>query len=75
MNENIKVGDRIQKPVIKGYSTGIEEHIETWLVEEVIPVGKRGVLWATGRVLETTDGRGEGLNRRGWVYPVDHFSN
>lgn len=76
-NENlIKVGDRIQKPVIKGYSTGVEEHIETFLIVEIIDFGK-GKLVAGGYMIDTTDPRGDlHLNRedhKTYVLEVDYF--
>ncbi|AVR56778.1 hypothetical protein PBI_ELVA_37 [Microbacterium phage Elva] len=77
-NENlIKVGDRIQKPVIKGYSTGVEEHIETFLVVEILDLGK-GKLWAGGHMVGTTDPRGDlHLGRedhKTYIAPVDYFA-
>ncbi|WMI34122.1 hypothetical protein SLAY_36 [Microbacterium phage Slay] len=78
-NENlIKVGDKIQKPVIKGYSTGMEEHIETFLVVELVTVGKNNVLWAGGHMIATTDPRGDlHLGRedhKTYILPVDYFT-
>ncbi|WNM67938.1 hypothetical protein SEA_ALBEDO_35 [Microbacterium phage Albedo] len=77
-NENIKVGDKIQKPVIKGYSTGMEDHIETFLVTELVTVGKKNVLWAGGHMIATTDPRGDlHLGRedhKTYILPVDYFT-
>lgn len=76
-NESIKVGDRIQKPVIKGYSTGVEEHIETFLVTEIVSLGKKSVLWAGGHMIATTDPRGDAhLGRedhKTYILPADYF--
>lgn len=77
-NENIEVGDKIQKPVIKGYSTGAEDHIETFLVTEIVTVGKKGVQWAGGHMIATTDPRGDlHLGRedhKTYILPVDYFA-
>ncbi|QOP66625.1 hypothetical protein SEA_LAHQTEMISH_34 [Microbacterium phage Lahqtemish] len=67
-NENIKVGDRIQKPVIKGYRSGAEEHIETYQVEELI----NG--WAAGVVVDSTDTRNSDIGKKTFILPVDYFT-
>ncbi|QJD53444.1 hypothetical protein QDW38_gp35 [Microbacterium phage Lynlen] len=68
---DVKVGDLIEKAVQKGYSTGLEDHVETYEVVYIEPLGTNGIVWALGHVVATTDHRGEGLGRRGPIMPVN----
>ncbi|QOP64863.1 hypothetical protein QDW36_gp34 [Microbacterium phage Avocadoman] len=72
---NVKVGDLIEKAVKKGYSTGIEEHVETYEVVLIEALGAKGVVWAMGHVVATTDGRGEGLGKRSPILPVNESAH
>ncbi|XAO35703.1 hypothetical protein SEA_SARBEAR_35 [Microbacterium phage SarBear] len=67
-NESIKVGDRIQKPVIKGYRSGEETHIETYEVLELI----NG--WAAGVVVDSTDTRNSDIGKKTYILPIDYFT-
>lgn len=69
-NENIKYGDRIEKTVVKGYSTGEETHIETYEVDGFEVVGRKQVLWAVGRIVDSTDTRDSRIGKRGFIQPV-----